>query len=61
MDILLIALCVVSAGAADSVHIEMFGNAQLAWLREHLEHPNGIPSHDTFARVFSLLESQSLE
>jgi predicted transposase YbfD/YdcC len=49
------------SGAEDFVHVEMFGRAKLAWLRERMDLPNGIPSHDTFARVFSLLDPQALE
>lgn len=60
-DILVIALCAMISGAEDFVHVEMFGKAKFEWLRERLELPNGIPSHDTFARVFSLLDPTALE
>lgn len=60
-DVLVIALCAMISGAEDFVHIEIFGNAKLAWLSERLELPNGIPSHDTFARIFSLLDPVSLD
>src|SRR4028119_1770489 len=39
--------------------MELFGNAKLAWLRPFLDLPNGIPSHDTLGRVFSLLEPEA--
>jgi len=58
---LIIALCAMISGAEDFVHVEMFGRAKLAWLRERMELPNGVPSHDTFARVFALLDPHSLE
>jgi predicted transposase YbfD/YdcC len=60
-DILVIALCAMISGAEDFVHIEMFGNAKIEWLQARLELPNGIPSHDTFARVFSLIDPTPLE
>ena len=60
-EILIIALCAMISGAEDFVHIELFGKAKLNWFRERLELPNGIPSHDTFARVFARLDPVSLE
>ena len=43
--------------AADSwVEVEEFGHAKIDWFRTFLELPNGIPSHDTFGRVFALLD-----
>jgi hypothetical protein len=41
--------------------METFGKSKEAWLREFLQLPEGIPSHDTFNRVFSLLDSNLLE
>jgi predicted transposase YbfD/YdcC len=55
IDIVLIAICAVLAGANDWVAVESFGNAKQAWLARFLELPNGIPSHDTFGRVFALI------
>jgi len=55
LDILVIAICAVICGADDWVEVELFGNAKLAWLRTFLELSNGIPSHDTFGRVFARL------
>jgi len=56
IDILTITLCAVICGAEHFTEIAMFGNAKLAWFRTFLELPNGIPSHDTFGRVLSLLD-----
>ena len=56
LDILLIAVCAVLCGAESFPAIEDFGKARLAWLKGFLELPCGIPSHDTFNRVFRLLE-----
>lgn len=55
IDIIIIAICAVLAGANDWVAVESFGQAKQAWFERFLELPNGIPSHDTFGRVFGLL------
>ena len=55
-DILVIAICAVICGADSWVEVEAFGNAKRKWLRRFLRLPNGIPSHDTFGRVFARLE-----
>jgi len=56
MDVLFIAICAVICGAQSFVDMEDFGKAKLDWFGERLELANGIPSHDTFRRVFSLIE-----
>jgi predicted transposase YbfD/YdcC len=56
LDVLTIALCAVLCGANDWVAVETFGQAKEAWLRTFLALPNGIPSHDTFGRVFARLD-----
>ena len=53
IDIITIAICAVICGADTWVDIESYGRAKLNWLKHFLELPNGIPSHDTFARVFA--------
>lgn len=58
VDILTIGLCAVICGADDWVEVETFGRAREAWLRTFLELPGGIPSHDTFGRVFALLDPE---
>src|SRR4051812_13471311 len=60
VDILTIALCAVICGADDWVEVETFGQAREGWLRTFLELPGGIPSHDTFGRVFALLDPEEL-
>jgi predicted transposase YbfD/YdcC len=60
-DILVIALCAVIAGAQDWQQIETFGRKRRDWLEELLELPNGIPSHDTFERVFNRLKPQAFQ
>jgi predicted transposase YbfD/YdcC len=56
LDIITITLCAVLCGADDWVAIETFGHAKEAWLRTFLALPGGIPSHDTFGRVFARLD-----
>ena len=56
LDILTIALCAIICGADSWTECEAFGQAKLAWLRTFLPLPNGIPSHDTFGRVFAALD-----
>ena len=61
IDILTIAVCAVISGAEGWEHIEMFGIIKKDWLQLFLELPNGIPSHDTFARVFSVIDSKQFQ
>jgi DDE_Tnp_1-associated/Transposase DDE domain len=61
IDILVIALCAVLCGANDWVAVETFGKAKEAWFRRFLALPNGIPSHDTFGRVFALLSPEQFQ
>jgi predicted transposase YbfD/YdcC len=60
-DILVIALCAVITGAQDWQQIETFGRKRRAWLDGFLELRNGIPSHDTFERVFDRLKPQAFQ
>ena len=60
-DILLIAILAVICGAEGWVDIEAFGKAKEEWLKTFLALPNGIPSHDTFGRVFARLDPQQFE
>jgi predicted transposase YbfD/YdcC len=60
-DILLIGLCAVISGAQDWQEIVTFGRKRLRWLRRFLSLPHGIPSHDTFERVFERLQPQAFE
>ena len=53
IDIITISICAVVCGADGWIDIEMYGIARKKWLDKFLELPNGIPSHDTFGRVFS--------
>jgi predicted transposase YbfD/YdcC len=57
LDIIIIAICGAICGADGWVAVEEFGKAKIKWLSELLELPNGIPSHDTFGRVFARLDA----
>ncbi len=61
IDITTITLCAVICGAEAWTHIAAFGKAKEDWFRTFLELPNGIPSHDTFGRFFSLLDPQAFQ
>lgn len=58
-DILFIALCATIAGADSWEEVEAFGEAKEEWLKGFLALPHGIPSHDTFYRVFARLDPQA--
>jgi predicted transposase YbfD/YdcC len=60
-DILVLAFCGVMCGSQGWVDVEMFGNTKLAWFKTFLSLPAGIPSHDTFGRVFSVLDPDAFE
>jgi len=61
LDILVIAICAVIAGADNWEDVEEFGNARVEWFRTFLELPNGIPSHDTFTRLFARLDPEQFQ
>ena len=56
IDIITIAICAVICGADSWVAVEEFGRAKEEWFRTFLKLPHGMPSHDTFGRVFALLD-----
>jgi predicted transposase YbfD/YdcC len=58
IDILVIGLCCVICGGDSFNDMEHFGQAKLDWFKTFLSLPNGVPSHDTFNRVFSALDPQ---
>jgi hypothetical protein len=62
-DILLIAICAALGGADGWSDVALFGKAKLKWLKEvlGLELPHGIPSPDTFRRVFAVLLRNQLK
>ncbi len=58
VDVIVITLCAVIAGADDWVEIAAFGKEKEQWFKTFLELPGGIPSHDTFGRVFWLINPE---
>ena len=61
IDMLVIAITAVICGADGWTQVAAFGKAKEAWFRQFLQLPNGIPSHDTFGRVFSVLSPEVFE
>ncbi len=59
LDILVIAVCAGVACAESWCDIALSGRSKLAWFRTFLALPNGIPSHDTFRRVFMLIDPRA--
>lgn len=57
-EIVIIAICAAICGADDWVAVEDFGRAKRSWFEKFLELPHGIPSHDTFGDVFSVLDPE---
>jgi predicted transposase YbfD/YdcC len=61
LDIMVIAICAAICGADTWEDVEIFGEAKEKWFRAFLELPNGIPSHDTFNRVFNRLDPEQFQ
>jgi len=61
VDIIVLAVCCTICGASGFAEIEIVANAKHDWFRTFLQLPNGIPSHDTFGRVFRRLRPDVLE
>jgi len=60
-EIIMVAVCAVLSGAESWSEVEQFGESKLEWLKGYLELPAGIPSHDTFGRVFRLLDAEAFQ
>ena len=58
IEILFIAICAIIAGADDWVAVERFGKAKISWFKKYLYLKLGIPAHDTFGDVFSILDPE---
>src|SRR5262245_43648919 len=59
IDIIVMAICGVIANCDDWEDIELFAKNRQTWFARFLSLPNGIPSHDTFARVFAQLNPRA--
>jgi len=61
MELLLTAICAVFCGADGWAGVALWGRAKLSWLRQFLPFQNGVAAHDTFGRVFALLDAAVFE
>lgn len=61
VETLVVAICGVLAGADTFMEIELWAEQRLEWFRRFLKLPHGIPSHDTFGRLFSLIDPEEFE
>lgn len=57
-DMFLIALCAIVCGADTWTQVAEYGRSKLDWFKEFLQMPNGIPSHDTFGRLFARINPE---
>jgi predicted transposase YbfD/YdcC len=60
-DIFVLAICAVICGADGWVEVEEFGRSKASWFKTFLDLEHGIPSHDTFGRVFARLDPDAFE
>lgn len=60
-ELLTVAVCAVLCGADDFVDVALWGKSNLKWLRKFLKLKAGVPSHDTFCRVFAMIDPAAFE
>jgi len=61
LEVLIIAICAVICGADGWSDVELFGKNKKDWLKTFLKLPKGIPSHDTFGRIFSQIKPEEFQ
>jgi len=61
IEIILGAVCAVLCGAENWSQVEEYGKDKVDWLKQYMELAGGIPSHDTFGRVFRLLDATAFQ
>jgi hypothetical protein len=57
LDMIFVALTATICGSNGWADVERFGNSKLDWFRQYIDLEHGVPSHDTFGRVFSRLNT----
>jgi predicted transposase YbfD/YdcC len=60
-DILVVALCAIISGADSWTQVAEYGRSKLEWFKSFLPLPNGIPSHDTFGRLFAMIDPKEFQ
>ena len=61
VEMLVVSVCALVCGVDDFVGIQWWAEERIDWLRRYVKLENGIPSHDTYGRLFGLLEKTALE
>lgn len=61
LEVITIGICAVIAGSEGWTDVETFGKSKEAWLKQFLKLENGIPSHDTFADVFGMIDGEAFQ
>lgn len=61
VDVLVLSICATLCGAQSCIEIEEFGQQKYDWLKKFLELPAGVPSHDTIARILSIVDPSEME
>jgi predicted transposase YbfD/YdcC len=61
IDLIIITVCAVICGADSWTGVETFAKAKESWLKRHLALRNGVPSHDTFGRVFASVNAEAFQ
>ena len=61
IDLIMITICAVICGSDHWTEIEEFAESKIDWFKTFLALPNGVPSHDTFARFFSILSPEEFQ
>jgi hypothetical protein len=60
-DMLLISLCAIISGADSWTQVAEYGRSKVSWFAQFLQLPNGIPSHDTFGRLFARIAPKEFQ
>ena len=61
LEMIITSICAVTCGADNWVEVEDWAIGKIDWLKQHLELKNGIPSHDTFRRVFLRIDPEQYQ